>query len=158
MTKVSLTCSTLQSAISFKTVIVAWLPALSWMVIIYLFSDQPYSGEVTLQYFGGLNTTVRKLAHISEFGILLYLFRFAFLFSSQASKNKPNHRSPKRLFAWLSFTFTILYAIFDEWHQSFVAGRSASCGDVFVDTTGAFVGLLAWWTTSKKFAKKNMTA
>lgn len=47
---------------------------------------------------------------------------------------------------------TILYALSDEWHQSFVKGRSASISDVLIDTTGAVIAtsILAYLSKSKK--------
>ena len=36
----------------------------------------------------------------------------------------------------------LLYAISDEYHQSFIPGRSAQWQDVLIDTTGVFVGVI----------------
>jgi len=38
-----------------------------------------------------------------------------------------------------------LYGVTDEWHQSFVAGRSADVFDWVSDTIGSAIGLLACW-------------
>ena len=48
----------------------------------------------------------------------------------------------------LAFVAALAYAVFDEWHQSFVAGRNASLPDVIVDVIGAALMLLAMgcWT------------
>jgi VanZ family protein len=48
----------------------------------------------------------------------------------------------------LAFAASLAYAAFDEWHQSFVAGRNASMSDVVVDATGAGVmlALIGWWS------------
>jgi len=35
-----------------------------------------------------------------------------------------------------------LYGVSDEWHQSFVAGRDSSAGDVAKDAGGALLGVL----------------
>ena len=43
--------------------------------------------------------------------------------------------------------FSILYAISDEFHQSFVAGREGSPVDIMIDSAGvlmAFVGIQKW--------------
>jgi len=37
------------------------------------------------------------------------------------------------------------YGFFDEWHQSFVSGRSSDAADWVADTTGAFLGVGACW-------------
>lgn len=43
----------------------------------------------------------------------------------------------------LSLLFCFLYACSDEFHQSFVDGRGASFFDCLIDTSGAFLGLIA---------------
>jgi len=40
-----------------------------------------------------------------------------------------------------ALVFTICYGVTDEFHQSFVVGRSASLGDVGLDALGAGVGV-----------------
>jgi VanZ family protein len=42
----------------------------------------------------------------------------------------------------LALAASAAYAVFDEWHQSFVVGRNASMSDVIVDITGAGLMLL----------------
>ena len=43
---------------------------------------------------------------------------------------------------WLAWLLTILYAVTDEYHQSFVTGRFPSAWDVIVfDNLGAILGL-----------------
>jgi VanZ family protein len=37
------------------------------------------------------------------------------------------------------------YGATDEWHQSFVPGRSADVRDWFADAAGAFIGAAACW-------------
>ena len=52
-----------------------------------------------------------------------------------ALDTKPNKR-------WLAWFFAILYAVTDEYHQSFVAGRSSSAWDVLVfDNLGALISI-----------------
>jgi len=113
----------------------AWLPVILWMVVIFLFSAQAYSGAVTEQYFGDYNIPVRKLAHVMEFAVLCALTKRACLLSGDAW-----HR-PSSIIA---FVVTVLYAASDEWHQSFVPGRSSKPDDVLVDSVGAIFALIAW--------------
>ncbi|RKY37816.1 MAG: VanZ family protein, partial [Candidatus Omnitrophota bacterium] len=40
-----------------------------------------------------------------------------------------------------SFIFSILYAISDEIHQTFIPGRNASVKDVVADCVGILIGL-----------------
>jgi VanZ family protein len=45
----------------------------------------------------------------------------------------------RMMFAWAG---AVLYGVTDEWHQSFVPGRSPDIRDIVTDALGAFVGLL----------------
>lgn len=42
----------------------------------------------------------------------------------------------------ISLLVGLIYAITDEYHQSFVAGRGPSIRDVCIDTTGVFIGII----------------
>jgi VanZ family protein len=42
----------------------------------------------------------------------------------------------------IAFVASLSYAVIDEWHQSFVAGRNASMSDVIVDVAAASLTLL----------------
>ena len=42
---------------------------------------------------------------------------------------------------WLALLATSLYGASDEWHQSFVPGRSCEVGDWVADTTGAALAI-----------------
>jgi VanZ family protein len=67
---------------------------------------------------------VRKLAHFSLFSILatsIYLFSKSYI---------------------LSLSLSSLYAIFDEFHQYFVPGRSCELRDVLIDISGVVIALI----------------
>lgn len=61
---------------------------------------------------------IKKSAHIGEYAIFFYLLRRAGLTVKQA------------------FIVGVAYALSDEWHQSFVPGRTAKLTDVGIDTMG----------------------
>ena len=42
----------------------------------------------------------------------------------------------------ISFLVGLIYAITDEYHQSFVAGRGPSATDVCIDTAGVCIGIV----------------
>jgi VanZ family protein len=75
-----------------------------------------------------LNYYFRKSAHILVFGILAVLIYKCV--------------EPRRLSYLLALLLTFSYALFDEWHQSFVPGRTSAFKDVLFDTAGASMGLL----------------
>lgn len=62
------------------------------------------------------------------------------LLATLAYRARPSYR--------LAFWLAVLYAISDEFHQSFVPGRTGMPLDVFIDSMGGLAGL-AWlrWRT-----------
>ncbi len=94
-------------------------PPLVLMAIIFYLSAQPnlHSG------LGPWDTLLRKLAHMTEFVLLWWLWWRALGYG---------HPGP-------SIAIAIGYAISDEVHQSFVDGRHGSPWDVAIDSLG--VGL-----------------
>lgn len=98
---------------------VLWgIAVIAWMAMIYYFSDQPHSNEVTKAVFGDFNYWVRKGAHVFEYAILFLLLRQVVRYNAVA------------------FVITLLYAAMDEWHQSWVAGRTGTASDVLIDAIG----------------------
>lgn len=109
-----------------------WLPVVAWSGIIFLFSswETPPSPQDTL-----LNFLLKKTAHLIEYAILYYL--------AYRAMNHPEGSHPSRWKdAILPLVFTILYAVSDEIHQSFVSGRHGRAADVLIDAAGALTVLL----------------
>jgi VanZ family protein len=100
-------------------------PFLRWL--------NPDVSERTIQL---VQTIVRKSGHVVEYAILAILFRRAF---SQFIKNN-SRLAWWRQTGW-SLLAAILYAVTDEYHQSFVPSRWASPWDVLIDSLGAALGL-----------------
>ena len=102
-----------------------WIPALIVMSIIFLFSSQP---SKNLPDFGLVDRLVKKGGHMLGYGLLAISYWFGF-----------DWERKKRPIAWL---FAVLYAMTDEFHQSFVAGRHPSMWDVVIfDNFGALISL-----------------
>ena len=118
-----------------KSRVFRWSLVFLWMTIIFLFSHQANSGSITEEYFGIMNVPVRKLGHIVEFMVLYLLVRWA-LDDIKSSTTTFNTSA--------ALTVAILYAVSDEWHQSFVGGRSASVRDVIIDSIGAISGVFVY--------------
>lgn len=75
---------------------------------------------------------VRKAGHMGEYFILALTFLFPFyVYGIRGMK----------LFL-TAFLCAVAAAASDEYHQSFVDGRGPSVMDVFIDSSGAFSGLL----------------
>ncbi|NWQ41107.1 VanZ family protein [Bacillus sp. EB106-08-02-XG196] len=140
-----------------------WLLAtIVWMASIFLVTQLPFfTGENTAKVIqkvnvielnsikaqsadpvdiNGLNLTVRKVTHVIVFGMLAFLlykslavYQYSFI---------------------LSWILTVIYAILDEWHQSFILGRVAAYMDVLIDSLGVFIALfLIYLNTIKRECK-----
>ena len=79
-----------------------------------------------------LSVFIRKLAHFTEYFVLGLL-----------SLNCIKDYSLKREILY-SIIFTIVYAITDEFHQTFVPGRAGLFTDVLIDSFGAIVGIIIY--------------
>ena len=103
-----------------------WLPVYLYAGFIFALSSIPKS-------LPGLRVPfLDKGMHIIEYGIFGYLLARA-LKNSTLNVIKVNFKIAAVLFA-------TLYGFTDEFHQSFVAQRSATLGDVIVDGIGAAIG------------------
>lgn len=101
-----------------------WAPALLVMLVIFLFSARPSSDVI----FSLFNRVVYKGGHVLGYGLLAACYWRAFDF-------KADQR-------WLAWLLAVLYAVTDEYHQSFVPGRHPSAFDVLVyDNLGALITL-----------------
>ncbi len=74
-----------------------------------------------------------KLLHFAAYGIMAILFCRAFNSTNRL------HRRRGLLFLF-SVMATTAYGLSDEWHQSFVPGRSAEVGDAVADFAGGLAG------------------
>jgi len=121
-----------------KTFIKLWLPVIIWAGLIFFLSSIPdlKSGLETFW-----DTILRKIAHIVEYGIFFLLFARAM--NPHTTGLKPGNFGVgvKKPLVW-SIVFSILYAVSDEFHQSFVPGRHMALLDICFDSTGVLIGYL----------------
>lgn len=104
-----------------------WLPTLAWMGVIFYFSNQPKDVLISLFPF----EVNFDLGHLVMYFILALL---CFYSLNKTSRNK-------YLYTWvLLIVFT--YGISDEFHQSFIPGRTSDVFDLIMDTTGSFLALI----------------
>lgn len=100
------------------------------------------STEAESALFSRVDIGVRKIAHFTEYailgGLLVLLFRI--------------RRVRLILLPWLIGT---LYAVTDEWHQSFLPGRSCDPKDVLIDACGVLIGVLISFTLLQRWRKKH---
>lgn len=130
-----------------------------WMVIIFSFSSQTadesanLSGEVGRkvadmfvpgfykweeakqnQFVDSIDFFVRKTAHFMEYMVMGMLWFFCL-------QSKPNSRFTMTQNRWISMFASAFFAMGDEFHQLFVAGRAGRWMDVGIDTAGAVTGV-----------------
>jgi VanZ family protein len=91
-------------------------PPVVLMAIIFFLSAQPDLNSG----LGTWDTVLRKLAHMTEFGLLWFLWWRALGYGNPVA----------------ALAIAVAYAISDEVHQSFVEGRHGSPWDVAIDVTG----------------------
>ncbi|MBU3111441.1 VanZ family protein [Clostridium lacusfryxellense] len=78
-----------------------------------------------------INIFIRKNAHAFEYFILAVLVsNLLFLFALKG----------RNALTYIMF-ICLFYAVTDEYHQKFIAGRGSSVSDVLIDFTGALIGL-----------------
>jgi VanZ family protein len=108
----------------WKNLILRWGPALLMMALIFAASSLP-SGQVPS--FGLWDVLVKKGSHMAGFGLLAVAYLHALANGRRVSVQR----------GLLAVAGAGLYALTDEYHQSFVGGRHPSLADVLIDTGGA---------------------
>jgi VanZ family protein len=113
-----------------RRTLVLLAPPLALMGLIFILSAQPdlNSGLGTIDYIG------RKLIHMTEYGVLWWLLLRALRFA------RPG----------LAAAIALAYAASDEFHQTFVHGRSGSPVDWAIDGAGIAVAWLAWRALARR--------
>jgi VanZ family protein len=105
--------------------------SLAWMALIYFLSSLPGN---SLGPDHGMLNCIKKLGHFGLYGILAFLY----LYAMRGRGATP--RTGIAVYA-TSLFFAVLYAVSDEYHQSFVPGRHAAVTDVMIDAFGAITML-----------------
>ena len=133
------------------------MPVVLWMLLMFSGSTELLSAEHTSRFLepflrwlypgisprsiAAVHFGVRKLAHITEYAILTSLLwsalRISLLDKSRA------------LIAAIAFSISALFAVSDEFHQSFVASRIASFYDVMIDCAGVVFALGLCWSLAR---------
>jgi VanZ family protein len=128
-----------------------WLPLFIWLGVIFVGSTDIMSAEQTsrfvvpfLRWFKPdisietvvfIHFLIRKLGHLTEYAILaMLLWR-----GVDRGMNLRMKMSILFLLAWLA---AAIFAVTDEFHQSFVPSRTASPIDMMIDICGAMIGLI----------------
>ena len=140
-----------------------WFPVILWMVFIFWLSTDTFSSANTAQVIEKvfhwlfpwlsqldlklIHAITRKVAHVVEYFILGSLLFCAYRSDSSLTWH------PKWTI-WAIITI-ILYAVSDEFHQSFVPSRTASIVDVSIDVVGGILSQIAIMLWNKIWQPNN---
>lgn len=135
-----------------------WLPPLIWMAAMFGFSTDAFSADntgsrlawilhllfpaITDSQYETIHFFIRKGAHFIEYGFLTLLWFRAL--RAGASRNWQ--------WRWAGQAFVIIavWALLDEWHQTFTADRTGSIYDSLLDMSGGLTALLALWLLRRR--------
>lgn len=104
-----------------------WAPPILLMAVIWFFSAQPDLSSG----LGILDLVGRKILHAAEYALLCFLWWRAL-----------RTRLGRRAALAGAFLLAAAYGAVDEYHQTFVAGRTGSPIDVGIDAAGAAIAAL----------------
>lgn len=110
-----------------------WGPVLLMMTLIFLASSIP--GD-RMPNAGQWDFSIKKGGHMTGYALLAASLMEATFFRVVEQKKE----TPKAML--LALGVCCVYALSDEFHQSFVPGRNATLVDVGIDLLGASLGLL----------------
>src|SRR5262249_14487013 len=135
-----------------------WAPPIIWMSAIFFFSTDVFSGEntgsllwkvitfiyagITHELFDSIHFYIRKAGHFTLYPILALLAFRAFRSGEGARW--------RRRWALSSFLVVFLYALLDEYHQTFTRHRTGSIYDSLIDASGAVTILVSLWLLSHR--------
>ncbi len=110
------------------------LAIILYLVIIFYFSSIPVPKQ--------LQNKPDIILHLLEYGGL------GFLFSGYYTDNFNRKIEKRKLFFIIIFIF--IYAVSDEFHQSFIEGRVSSIKDVIVDIIGGMIFPFIFYCKNKE--------
>jgi VanZ family protein len=136
-----------------------------WMVFISIFSTAEFSSIKTSRFIGPLllwlfpnisearlasiHLLIRKAGHVTEYAILAFFIRRAFVTSSSSFI--------QRNWFELGWLIIVCYALLDEFHQSFVPSRTASIYDSAIDVVGGLTVLLIFKLCDRRIGGEKRT-
>jgi VanZ family protein len=146
-----------RSKLSWRGRLVRYGPLVVWALLIFVGSGNVLSAQHTSfllpiikrlfpsaspNALAWVHFLVRKAGHLTEYAILATLAARAF--------RKSSHEFIQQHWFKLSLLFAVLYALSDEFHQSFVPSRTASIHDSLIDSAGALIALTIIWLRCRK--------
>jgi len=125
-----------------RKIFLNYLLLIFWMGLIFYLSGQP---DLKSGFESRIDFVLRKLAHIAEYAILTFLAWRAFAAGKKTEFPEGNSVSKAPKFLIYVMIFSIFYAISDEYHQTFTAGRVGSPVDIIIDSAGILIAGIGIW-------------
>jgi VanZ family protein len=127
-------------------------PPLLWMAVMFYFSTDSFSAtntgsrlewllsflpfQLSASVIEWIHFLIRKAGHFTEYGLLALLWLRAF--------RSGNAARWQWRWALQAFIVIAVWALLDEWHQSFTVNRTGSIYDSLLDMSGGATALLLW--------------
>jgi VanZ family protein len=117
------------------------LPAILYGLLIIIISSIPYLGKPE---FGLLKFD--KVIHFIEYAVFAVLIFRSF--------SNISFLPSRRYVLWLSLFFLALFALFDEYYQSYIPGRNPDIIDLVFDICGATLIIILLYIKRKNALKE----
>jgi VanZ family protein len=147
-----------------KRQLISWAAVLLWMALIFTLSHQPatessqLSSGITEMVVTALENFIPDAAEQAELlqhivrknaHFMIYLVLGLLALNAVRAGGGRGIRYPIAALA-----LCVVYAMSDEFHQLFIEGRSGEVRDVFIDSSGAAVGIVAFLLCSRLWKSK----
>jgi len=150
-----------------KSFLKYWLPVLAWLVVTFIDSTNVMSVDNTSRFIvpfllwlkpGMTQQTIweiivfmRHCAHVGEYAVLALLMLRALRGGTSVSMRMTT-------LCGVVLLGCALFAVSDEFHQTFVKSRTPSVRDVLLDVAGASLGLLIAASFANRRSKNSRTS
>jgi VanZ family protein len=125
-----------------------WLPVVLWAILIFITSAnpnpyRPLPASLVIPTVSVNTNHEPKRINNDELGRFLHAAEYLVLaaFTARALVWRGN---PSLMLLAMAFGLSALYALSDETHQLFVAGRAFQLSDLALDLGGAVIGVVAY--------------
>ena len=123
-----------------KKIFINWFLVIIWAAVIFYFSSLP---DLKSELPSIWDLVFRKIAHMAEYFVLTYFLIIALL----------SHKINKKKALIAAALLAVIYAISDEYHQTFILGRSGKSADVLIDSIGVLA--MIWLYYQRKDILRN---
>lgn len=139
--------------------ILSYTALVLWMMVIFWLSSEGHDASSARS--DAIVNSVRSLGVHADSGEMTFVVRKTahtvayMVLGSLAYLTLRQHNWRARTTVVSGVLLTVAYAVSDEFHQSFVAGRSGELRDVLIDSTAGLVGICIIYFIYHKYLLQN---